>query len=210
MEKDDGMRKCYDAVILANGEYPSCGVPLEVLRTANFVACCDGAVNEYVRRGGAPDAIVGDCDSLSAELKVRFEGVVHKVEEQEYNDLSKTVKYLASVGKRTIAIVGATGKREDHTLGNISLLMEYMRWGMDVCMFTDHGVFQPCSGRTTLSCRPRQQLSVFSFGARNFKAEGLVYPLYDFTNWWQGTLNECTAESVTIDADGEFLVFMNY
>lgn len=204
------MKQVFDAVILANGEYPSASVPLEVLRNASFVACCDGAVNEYVRRGGAPDVIVGDCDSLSDEVRERFAGIIQKVEEQEYNDLSKTIKYLASLGKRNVAIVGATGKREDHTLGNISLLIEYMRWDMDVRMFTDHGVFIPCSGRSAFSCRPRQQVSVFSFGAKGFSAEGLVYPLHDFTNWWQGTLNECTAEKFAVDAEGEYLVFLNF
>ena len=91
MERNDGMKQVFDAVVLANGEYPSASVPLEVLRNASFVACCDGAVNEYVRRGGAPDVIVGDCDSLSGEGRERFAGIIQKVEEQEYNDLSNTI-----------------------------------------------------------------------------------------------------------------------
>jgi thiamine pyrophosphokinase len=38
----------------------------------------------------------------------------------------------------------------------------------------------------------------------------LRYPLYDFTNWWQGTLNECIKKVITIDADGDYLLFLNY
>lgn len=38
--------------------------------------------------------------------------------------------------------------------------------------------------------------------ARDLSAEGLLYPIYDFTDWWQGTLNECTEESFTINAEG--------
>ena len=38
--------------------------------------------------------------------------------------------------------------------------------------------------------------------------KGLVYPLSDFTNWWQGTLNECTGTEFTIEAEGEYLVFV--
>ena len=30
-----------EAVILANGEYPTCPVPLTMLEEASFVACCD-------------------------------------------------------------------------------------------------------------------------------------------------------------------------
>lgn len=205
------MKTEFDAVILANGDYPTAPQPLEILRRgAPYVVCCDGAATAFVLHGGVPNAIVGDCDSLSDEIRTAFTSIIHKIDEQEYNDLSKTVKFLMSIGKRRIAILGATGKREDHTLGNISLLIEYMRWGMDVTMYTDHGVFIPCNGTTNLPCCPGQQLSLFSFGAVINRADGLRYPLYNFTNWWQGTLNECLGESVTIHAEGDYLVYLNY
>ena len=109
-----------------------------------------------------------------------------------------------------IAIVGATGRREDHTIVNISLLIEYARAGAHVRSFTDHGRFIPCSGTTTLQCHKGQQVSIFSITAKNMSAEGLLYPIYDFTNWWQGTLNECTGNELTIHAQGEYILFMNY
>ena len=59
--------------------------------------------------------------------------------DQETNDQTKAVNYLMEKGFRRIAIVGATGRREDHTLGNISLLMEYMRMGQKYVMYTDYG-----------------------------------------------------------------------
>ena len=210
MERNETMTTKFDAVILANGDYPTSSLPLEILSKTSFVVCCDGAVNEYIRRGGMPQAIIGDCDSLSEDIKASNSDIIHKIDEQEYNDLSKTIKFLASIGKRRIAIVGATGKREDHTLGNISLLIEYMRWGMDVTMYTDHGMFIPCHGDRTFTSTSGQQVSIFSFGATGFHAEGLVYPLHDFTNWWQGTLNECLGENVTIHAEGDYLVYLNY
>ena len=46
-----------EAVILANGEYPTCPVPLTMLEEASFVACCDGAANEYISRGPTPDVM---------------------------------------------------------------------------------------------------------------------------------------------------------
>ena len=115
-----------EAVILANGEYPTCPVPLTMLEEASFVACCDGAANEYISRGHTPDVIVGDGDSLSTEYHKRFSPIIHQIPDQETNDQTKAVRYLQKRGFRRIAIVGATGKREDHTLGNISLLLEYL------------------------------------------------------------------------------------
>ncbi len=200
----------FDAVVLANGDYPAAEKPLRILEEAGFVACCDGAANEYIQHGGVPDVIVGDGDSLSEENRLRYGHLLHQIDEQDYNDLTKTVTYLATLGKRRIAIVGATGKREDHTLGNISLLMTYAQQDLTVRMFTDYGVFVPCSGTTSFDCQEGQQISIFNFGAKNFSAVNLRYSIYDFSIWWQGTLNECTSSSFTISAEGQYLVFLNY
>ena len=106
--------------------------------------------------------------------------------------------------------MAATGKREDHTLGNISLLIEYMRAGACVQSFTNYGTFIPCKDSFTQPTRIGEQISIINFTASGFSSQGLRYPLYDFTNWWQGTLNEAVADSVTIECKGEFLIFANY
>ena len=200
----------FDAVIVAGGEFPTAPQPLEILQSAPYVVCCDGAADRYIATGRVPDAIVGDGDSISAENREKFAHLLHIISEQESNDQTKAVRYLLEHGMRRIAIVGATGRREDHTIGNISLLIEYARAGCQVRSFTDHGVFVPCNGTTTHKCHKGQQVSIFSITARDLSAEGLLYPIYDFNNWWQGTLNECTGDEFTIKANGEYLLFINY
>ena len=200
----------FDAVIVAGGEFPTAPLPLEILQSAHYVVCCDGAADRYIATGRVPDAIVGDGDSISAANRKKFAHLLHIIAEQESNDQTKAVRFLMEQGKRRIAIVGATGKREDHTIGNISLLIEYARAGCDVCSFTDHGVFIPCNGTTTHKCRKGQQVSIFSITAKDLSAVGLRYPIYDFNNWWQGTLNECIGEEFTINAHGEYLLFISY
>lgn len=200
----------FEAVIVAGGDYPTSEQALQVLHNAPYVVCCDGAADRYIATGHVPDAIVGDGDSISAYNRAKYATRLHIVAEQETNDQTKAVRFLLEQGKRRIAIVGATGRREDHTIGNISLLIEYARAGAQVRSFTDHGVFIPCNGDTTLKCRKGQQVSIFSITAKQLSAEGLLYPIYDFNNWWQGTLNECTGEQFTIHAEGEYLLFLNY
>ena len=199
-----------EAVILANGDYPSNKKPLQILKEAPFVACCDGGANEYIAKGHLPDIIIGDGDSLSEENRLKHASLLHHIPDQETNDQTKAVQYLLAKGIRNIAIVGATGKREDHTIGNVSLLMEYMRMGAVVRSYTDYGVFIPCKDTCSFNCSTGQQVSIFNFTARNLQSEGLAYPIYDFTSWWQGTLNQCTGTSFTIEAKGEYLVFLNY
>lgn len=199
-----------EAVILANGEYPTNPLPLKILTEAAYVVCCDGGADEYIRRGNTPDVIIGDGDSLSEENHLKYAYLLHHINDQETNDQTKAVNFLLAQKKRHIAIIGATGKREDHTLGNISLLIEYMRAGAEVCTYTDYGVIVPCQGNRTFSCYPGQQVSLINFTAHGLRAKGLAYPLSDFTNWWQGTLNECTESEFTIEATGEYLMILNY
>ena len=202
--------KKVDTIILANGDYPSADVPVQLLKEAPYVVCCDGGANEYIEKGYTPDIIIGDGDSLSEENRRLYADLIHHNPDQETNDQTKAIQFLLSQGKKRIAIVGATGKREDHTIGNISLLMEYMRMGVEVCMYTDYGVFVPCKDTCVFECRPGQQVSIFNFTAKGLKSKGLAYPIYDFTSWWQGTLNRCTDTSFTIEAVGEYLVFLYY
>lgn len=210
METNHAFIPHFDAVVLANGDYPTAELPLQLLRNAHFVACCDGAANAYIAQGNLPNMIVGDGDSIHDIHHQEWGHLFHHIGEQESNDLTKTIRLLAEMGKRRIAVLGATGKREDHTLGNISLLIDYMHQGWDVSMYTDHGRFLPCHDTTIIPAKRGQQISIFNFGAHHFSAEGLVYPLYDFTQWWQGTLNECQHDQVVIHAQGDYLVYLAY
>ena len=204
------MEKKHKAVILANGEYPTHPTPLAKLMQARFVVCCDGGADQYIANGFTPDVIVGDGDSLSAENREKFANLIHYIPDQETNDQTKAVKYLLEQGHREIAIVGATGKREDHTIGNISLLIEYMRMGAQARIYTDYGVFIPCSGNQRFASHKGQQVSIFNFTAKNLSSNGLEYPIYTFTSWWQGTLNNSLGEEFSIEADGEYIIFLNY
>lgn len=199
-----------EAIILGNGDYPSHPYPLSLLQQAPYVVCCDGAANEYIRHGFIPDAIIGDGDSLSPQNRKQFATIFHRFKDQETNDQTKAIRFLQSQGKQNIVIVGGTGKREDHTLGNISLLIDYMEEGLQVKMITDHGVFIPACNTQTFACQPGQQISIFNFGAKNLRGEGLVYPLSDFDRWWQGTLNETSGTEFSIQTTGRYLIFLNF
>ncbi|MCD8031176.1 MAG: thiamine diphosphokinase [Bacteroides sp.] len=197
------------AVILANGDYPSHPLPLTLLEQAPYVICCDGAANEYIRRRGIPAAIIGDGDSLLPEFRQEYASLFQHIGEQESNDLTKAFRYCLQAGKKEILILGATGKREDHTLGNISLLMEYMQEAQ-VQMVTDYGVFTPLCDDSQVETLPGQQISLFNFGATHLRAEGLAYPISDFTSWWQGTLNEAQKDRITIYGKGKYLIFRHF
>jgi thiamine pyrophosphokinase len=197
-----------EVVILAEGDYPTHELPLGILNSCDKVICCDGAANTYINIGKLPLATIGDGDSINEELKSKLNFIF--VPDQETNDLTKAINYAKNLGYKNIAILGATGKRECHTIGNISLLMEYKKMGLNVTMFTDYCCIFPCKDYICIDSKAGQQISIINFGATNLTSEGLRYPIYDFTALWQGTLNECTSNKCSIKADGEFLVILDY
>lgn len=196
------------AVVVGNGEFPQASLALEVLDKAQTIVVCDGAANTYIPTGRAFDMIIGDGDSILTELKEQYAERIIISSCQETNDQTKAVTYLAEQGVKDIAIVGATGKRDDHTIGNISLLMEYFKQGITARIYTDHGIFIPTEGDTTIATRAGQQISIFNFGCTTLSAEGLKYPIRPFDSWWQGTLNEATSTHCTIKGDAMYLIYL--
>lgn len=192
----------YRCVVVADGLFPSVPYLLNILQEAQTIIACDGAVQSLLNHGFEPDAIVGDMDSISKELYDKYTDRIFTDKDFEYNDLTKAINYAKENGQTEVLILGATGLREDHTLGNISLLMDYMHLFERVEMASDYGLFTPIDQTTTFPCQPRQQISFFSM-----KAGGLVtthklrYPLKDkdLTAWWQGSLNEGLEDEFSLE-----------
>ena len=198
------------AIVVGGGDFPSHEMPLKMLHDTSMVVCCDGAADEYLAHGLTPWRIVGDGDSLSDDAKSKYHNIIRINPDQETNDQTKAVEYLAAKGIRNIAIVAATGRREDHTLGNISLLIEYLRKGLNVRIYTDYGMMVACSGNQSFQCPKDTAVSIFGFGTEGMKSEGLAYPIRDFSSWWQGTLNKTLTDHFSITCQGEYIVFINY
>jgi thiamine pyrophosphokinase len=203
----------FKTVILANGKFPEHKIPIDFLYNAEEIICCDGAAHNLLNIGLEPDFIIGDLDSISQEIRNRFSSILLYRAEQETNDLTKAIRFCLETNKTEITILGATGKRDDHTLGNLSLLTDYAKKA-NVQMLTDNGVFTPLLQTSTLESYPGEQVSIFSlFSETVFTFHNLVFPVNSrkLTSWWQGTLNEAETNNFTIEFDqGKVLVFREY
>jgi thiamine pyrophosphokinase len=201
------------AIILADGSFPDHRIPLSCLRDAQHIICCDGSAENLVMADLEPEAIVGDLDSLNHELAERFSDRLCKDSDQDTNDLTKAVKWCLRKGYKEIVILGATGKREDHTIGNISLLAEYSK-EINVIMITDTGTLTPLLKACKVSSFRGQQVSIFSINPdTEITSAGLKYELSNLKlhNWWRATLNEATGESFELRfTGGPVLVYQKF
>lgn len=188
-------------VILANGSFPQSPAPLKCLQDADRVVCCDGAALSLLSFGRIPDAVIGDLDSMPAHLHDKLKDIIVHITEQDTNDLSKAFHFCLSRGWTNLTILGATGKREDHTLGNISLLADFAKLNPNVTMITDNGTFVPVQESKSLNTFKGQQISIFAMEQDTpVFSEGLKYPLNGLApnKWWQATLNEAMGESFSL------------
>jgi thiamine pyrophosphokinase len=226
------MEKTKHIVILAAGDFPSHEIPLRALREADFVVCCDSAYcevkNEELRIKNY--VVIGDGDSLTEETKRELGDRWIHVAEQDYNDLHKAMawimaeaggmKYEVLTSDLKITILGATGKREDHTLGNISYLATFAEEypGIDLEMLTDYGRFSIITHHSSLITQtfpsfPHQQVSLFTLDPRTtVSSTGLRWPLSNahLSPWWQGTLNAALSDTFTVTSDGPLLLYQTY
>lgn len=210
----------FDCVILADGDFPTHPLPLQILKEAELLVCCDSAGRKLIENNDfsrQPDAIVGDGDSVSPEFMSKHADIYHHVTEQDYNDLTKATRFAIStlrqrgIDNANIAYIGTTGKREDHTIGNISLLAFYKReFGIIPAMVTDYGVFTVYCGDSTISTFPYQQVSIFNLSCTRLSSIGLKWEAYPYNELWQGTLNEALGTQVSFNADGEYIIYLTH
>jgi thiamine pyrophosphokinase len=200
----------YDCLIVANGRFPASAEALNLLAKASVTIACDGAVEKLHRQGFVPTAIVGDLDSIPPAMRLRYADRLHRQTEQETNDLTKAVRFAVDSGLTEALIVGATGLREDHAIGNISLLLDYAQLLNRVEMLSDHGLFTPLLGSGSLASRKGQQVSIFTPrpGVEIMRTEGLRWPICRrrLDSWWEGTLNEALGETFSLSFSGGGLI----
>jgi thiamine pyrophosphokinase len=219
-------------VIVCSGEFPKKEFPLYLLRSAGRIICCDGAFKTWLHKAPAifgknpdgeptrmPDAVIGDMDSLPQSLQDRYSSLITKVSEQESNDMMKAYRLMRSRFPEVndIHFIGATGKRADHTIGNLGHLMDITREiaeeGSEIAVDSvdDYGtafaVTDSCElhvgeGRSVSIMSPDNTLNIVSEGLE-WQTSGVV-----FDNWWKATLNRATADVISLKLNHPSMVLI--
>lgn len=206
-------------VILGNGEFPRTELPKRLIECADIVICCDGAFSKLLRHGklaenvkGKEFYITGDLDSISRKHLKEYRGHVIPYEDQNINDQTKSFRLAARLIRESglhteLIFLGATGLREDHTIANISLMMEYasediVRSGMcSVKMISDYTTVIPFTESITFDCPEGSGVSIFTpDNTLSIKSDGLRWQTegVKFSNWWQASLNRSEKKRVTL------------
>ena len=202
------------AVILGDGEQPAKSQIQTELETAGMLIAADGGALSAARLGLVPDIIIGDLDSYRPDGSET--GTIIHLSDQETNDLEKALTYAKEHGVENVVVFGATGKRLDHTLKNLSVLLQFHKTFKRI-------VFQDRYSTICIADSPfRKQfpvgtsLSLFPLSGTvsGITTRGLMYPLTngELKNGVQdGSSNETVEKTVEIEfKKGDLLLIINH
>lgn len=169
------------ALLVCNGEQPSRSLARRLARQAQLIVAADGGANSARKLGITPDLIIGDLDSVTpVTLKFFSAAAVIHVARQDNTDMEKALDYiLAQSLTQEVMIIGATGRRIDHTLGNLAVLSNYARRLRLVACGDGWHAF-PIRSSEQIYAPRGTTVSLIPFGnCRGVTLKGLQYPLHD-------------------------------
>jgi thiamine pyrophosphokinase len=202
----------HHALIICNGPLPAKSVLQSLTADAALVICADGGANRALRRGLKPHVIIGDFDSLAPDTAAAFPGVqIIQVPDQYSTDLEKALDYALSQKVSSAVVVGATGRRPDHTVANFSILAKYHQ-RLDLMLVDSYCRIRLIDHDITLQLPMGMTISLMPLGlCQGITTTGLAYPLSDESlqpGVREGLSNRVVASPVRIQVrDGLLLLF---
>ena len=174
------------AVLIGGGKKPSKNLIEKHTRNSEIIICADGGGDCLYEYSILPDFLLGDFDSISEEALKFFKSKLKNIDtfpaEKDSTDSELCVDKALSLGVTEIVMLGFTGTRIDHLLGNLGLLHKCMNLGI-IAELEDDNNSVTISDKS-LNIR-RNNMKYFSLQAYsdvvdNVNIQGAKYPLINY------------------------------
>lgn len=202
------------ALILCDGSAPSKqDLQREITDCGLFIAADGGALTAK-KYGLNPDIIIGDMDSYQPDGRETTQVIYDP--DQETNDLEKALSCALGENITDVVVYGATGKRLDHTLKNLSVMKQFDS-RFDSLIFRDsYSEIFLVKSPFEQELPVRTQISLFPLSGRveGITTHGVKYPLRNETlenGVRDGSSNLTTEHQISIEfKKGDLLLFVNH
>lgn len=174
------MERC---IIIAAGCVHPDSAALAKLTGEEYILCADGGYDRALQLKLRPHAVIGDMDSVSAKIPPEVECIRRPARKDE-TDLQLAVELALERGHTDLLLLGITGGRTDHLLGNMQLLGRIAQRIGCVKAIGHDGIYHAlCNGEIILTGAPDAVFSLLSLSdtSRGVFIEGGAYPLSDAT-----------------------------
>ena len=202
------------AVILCDGDIPEKSIIGRDLEQADFFIAADGGANHARSLQLEPDIIIGDMDSYEVTGDENSEVISDP--DQETNDLEKALSFALMKEAKDAVIFGATGKRLDHTLKNLSVLLQFDSLFESIRFKDNYSTIRLIHSPYRQKFEVGTSVSLFPLSGvvKKLKTRGLKYPLHheNLENGIRdGTSNVTIEPQVEIEfEEGDLLLLENH
>jgi thiamine pyrophosphokinase len=199
------LKKC---IILANGKSTSKRV-IDFVKSKGYsiIICADGGANSAFKLGLVPDFIIGDLDSIKPEVLKFYSDkstIIH-IKKQIDTDVEKCLKFAIKKKFTDVVLIGVTGDRLDHTIGNLSIVLKFYD-KIQCKIIADNSFLLPTNKSITLRSKIGETISIFGFNKKTkITSFGLKYPLKNSSLPFgekESTSNEASKDTVNILVKG--------
>jgi thiamine pyrophosphokinase len=191
---------------------------IDELKPAEII-CADSGAGYLHALGMIPDVIIGDMDSLSPELRnhLKKQGsrVIEYPEAKDETDTWLALDYATQLAPDEIYIFAACGARMDHTLANLSLLMQGIKSNVPVKLIDECCEILLVKNKYVIEGEIGQTVSVLPFfgTATGITLQGFEYPLENGVmeaGKPYGVSNRLNSTRGTIEVRSGYLLVIRY
>lgn len=202
------------ALLFLNGEPP---IHLPNMEAYDLVACTDGSWN-YLRNKGVScdeiDILSGDFDSVSHQDFYFPQQKIIPTLNQDKTDFHKGVEILVLEGVDVLDVYGASGREQDHYLGNLHTALLFQK-EVEIVFYDEFCKYFFAKKNTKIVAGKGSTISLMPFPiAQNVTTKGLRWSLCNETldiTKRVGTRNIAEKNEVEISfTQGNLLVFCHH
>lgn len=187
----------------------------------NYIIGVDKGIEMCYQCNIIPSILMGDFDSVKGDILRHYEeNTSIKVQrfkpEKDDTDTQMALQWATKIGSSQIAIIGGTGNRIDHLLGNIQCLSIALEKNIECYLIDEHNKVMLL--KESIGIKKSDQfgdyisLLALTNQVTKLTLSGFKYPLYEYTLTNQsggfGVSNEMIEENASIKFEAGILIMI--
>lgn len=205
------------AVIISGGNSPSERLLNKELKNAQIIICADSGADCLYKYKILPSYLIGDFDSISDSALKYFKEKGSIIEEypreKDFTDTELAIEKAIELDCSEIALLGCTGTRLDHFMGNLGLLLRLTKRKKKAYIVDDNNkIFIIDESKDIVGEHGKNfSLQAFDKTVKNLNIKNAKYELknYDLNIGDPRTIsNEFLSEKVKLTFDSGNLLIM--
>lgn len=175
------------AVLMSGGTPPSYELINKELEDSDYLICADSGGNFLYKHQIVPNYLMGDFDSIDKDALDFFskhkECKVERVpEDKDFTDTEFIFSKAIKLGVTEIVLLGCTGTRIDHMMGNIGILLKCLELNVKGYIKDEHNTITISNKSIKIKGEKGSDFSLQAYCecVKNLNIRGAKYKLVDY------------------------------